>query len=125
MKIIFLHMTLGLANRGSEVVVGEIATALASHHDVLVLQSGPVGKTKYHAKRVYPLQAAPPPAPQNLLDKCLFRLGLDTRAHEVATFTHAALPEIAAFAPDIVVAVNGARQVATLRHLQGRTLKAK
>ena len=108
MKIAFLHMTLGLVRRGSEVVTEEIATALAARHDVLVLQSGPVGKTKYHAKRVHPLRSAPPPAPRSVLEKCLFRLGLDARTREVAAFTRAALPAIQAFAPDIIVAINGA-----------------
>ncbi len=118
-------MTLGLVRRGSEVVTEEIATALAARHDVLVLQSGPVGKTKYHAKRVHPLRSAPPPAPRSVLEKCLFRLGLDARTREVAAFTRAALPAIQAFAPDIIVAINGARQVSLLKGLQGVTLKAR
>ena len=125
MKIAFLHQTMGLTDRGSEIVTGELASALARHHRVLVLQSGPAKPAAYQTKRVYPLDIAPHAAPRNFVEKFTFRFGLDPRTRAVAVFTHAAIPAIRAFHPDIVVAVNGPVQVRILKHLQGPTLRGR
>lgn len=122
MKIAFLHMTMGLVNRGSEISTGIIASALSSSHSVLVLQSGVVKKSAYQAKRIYPLASAPPAAPRSLLDKILTRLTLDQNSREVYRFTIHCLNELKEFAPDIVVATNGATQ---LRVLKSSGLKSK
>lgn len=122
MKIAFLHMTMGITDRGSEVVIDQLATALAQHNEVLVIQSGPTQPKPYQVKRVQPMNIAPPPAPNKFFDKLLFRMHLDQESGAVAEFTRASLPEIKKFNPDIIVAVNGSLQ---LHILQGLALQAK
>lgn len=122
MKIAFLHMTLGLVDRGSEVVTDLAASSLASKHQVLVLQSGPLSKKAYQVKRVYLLTSAPAVAPTNIFEKLLFRTHLNLAARLIKAFTLASLPLISKFQPDIIVAVNGSSQ---LRILQSQSLKAK
>lgn len=122
MKIIFLHMTMGVVERGSEIVVDSIASELSIRHDVLVIQSGKSSGKSYRVKRVMPFDSSPVPAPSNILNKLLFRLHLDDQSGRVAEFTKAAIPAIAKFNPDIIVAINGSLQ---LRMLQGQTLQAK
>lgn len=122
MKIIFLHLTMGLVERGSEISTDLLASELAKKHDVLVIQSGPAGPKPYRLKRVMPLNKAPAPAPRTLLDKLSSRLYLDTASFQIRRFTRAALPTITQFAPDIIVSTNGSPQ---LRILQGQALQAK
>ncbi|MFH2019653.1 MAG: glycosyltransferase family 4 protein [bacterium] len=62
-----------------------------------------------------PLRTPPIFAPQTLLEKLSFRLGIDDNTKKVATFTSLALPELKKFAPDVVVAVNGDNQVKFLK----------
>lgn len=116
MKIAFLHMTMGLVDRGSEISTGIIASELAKGHEVLVLQSGESKKdTVYKTKRILPLQTAPSPAPKNLVDKLLFRLGLNQQNILVKKFTLATTPSLEQFAPDIVVVTNGSSQLRLLK----------
>lgn len=122
MRITFLHLTMGLIERGSEISTDLLASELAKRHDVLVIQSGPVGQKPYRLKRVMPLNKAPAPAPRTLLDKLRSRLYLDDGSFQIRRFTRAALPTITQFAPDIIVATNGSPQ---LRILQGQALQAK
>lgn len=122
MKIAFLHLTMGLVERGSEGVVDQLATELSKNNKVLVIQSGKAVKKEYVVKRVYPLDDAPSPAPKNILDKLLFKLHLDDESGKVAEFTKASIPTLLDFGPDIVVAINGSLQI---RILQGCTLKGK
>lgn len=122
MRIIFLHMTMGIVDRGSEVVVEELATELSKKNEVLIIQSGKAKQKSYKIKRIMPLDTAPIPAPTSILDKVLFRLHLDDESGRVAEFTKAAIPEIEKFNPDIIVAVNGSLQ---LRILRGSVGKAK
>ena len=128
MKILFLHLTMGLVERGSEISTDIIATALAKDHEVLVIQSGPQKPKPYHVKRIYPLGVAPPAAPTSLIAKLSFRLGLDLESQTVIRFTRAAIPLIQSFKPDIIVATNGAPQLAILQaclRRQGLALQAK
>jgi glycosyltransferase involved in cell wall biosynthesis len=120
MKIAFLHMTMGIVERGSEVVVEELATELSKKNEVLIIQSGKAKQRPYKIKRVMPLDTAPIPAPTNILDKVLFRLHLDDESGRVVDFTKAALPELQKFNPDIVIAVNGSLQLRVLRGLVGK-----
>ena len=122
MKIAFLHMTMGITTRGSEVVVDNLATALSKKHEVMVIQSGKAEPKPYLVKRVYPLSEAPAVAPLNVIDKLMFRLHLDSESGAVAQFTKKVLPPLVSFDPDIIVAINGPLQV---RLLQGLALKAK
>ena len=122
MKIAFLHLTMGITTRGSEVVVDNLASALVKNHEVMVIQSGKAESKSYVIKRVYPLNIAPVVAPKNILDKLFFRLHLDSESGAVADFTKATEPVLQEFNPDIIVAVNGPLQ---LRILQGLSLKAK
>ena len=59
MKIAFLHMTMGLTDRGSEVVVDQLASSLSKRHDVMVIQSGEIAKKSYMVKRVMPIDKSP------------------------------------------------------------------
>lgn len=111
MKIAILHQSLGLINRGSEISVQIIATELAKKHKVLVLQSGPVTKGLYPAKRVMPQTIAPPAAPRNIVEKILYRLAWDQRSRIVKEFSSACLPHLTKFMPDITVVTNGADQL--------------
>lgn len=122
MKILFLHMTMGLTNRGSEVVVDELASELTKKHDVMVISAGKLDAKKYQFKRVYPIDIAPPTAPASLLGKIATRMHLDAESGAVANFTHAAIPDISAFAPDIIVCINGYTQ---LKILRGQALPSK
>ena len=122
MKIAFLHMTMGIVERGSEIVIDNLATELSKKNDVLLIQSGKSVDKSYRVTRVMPFESAPVPAPSNILNKLLFRLHLDDESGRVAEFTKSALSAISKFDPDIIVAVNGSLQ---LRILQGLDLKAK
>jgi len=122
MKIIFLHMTMGLESRGSEISTEILATELAKKHEVLVIQSGPITKHRYSAKRVYPLQSAPSPAPVDLIGKIRSHLYLDDASLKVKEFTVSSLPLINKFDPDIIIATNGLPQLYVLR---GEVPKAK
>jgi len=115
MKIAFLHMTMGLVERGSEGVIDQLAGALAKQNKVLVIQSGKITKKDYMVKRVHPLVAPPSPSPKNIIDKFLFRLHLDDESGHVAEFTKTSLPVLTQFDPDIVIAVNGSLQVKILK----------
>ncbi|EKD80023.1 MAG: glycosyl transferase, group 1 [uncultured bacterium] len=122
MKIVFLHMTMGLVNRGSEISTDLLARSLSKNLEVLVIQSGPITQKPYTVKRVYPLQSAPSPAPTTLVQKSRSRLYIDDASLKIKQFTIAALPSIHHFGPNIIVATNGLPQ---LRILQGQTLQAK
>lgn len=115
MRILILHMTLGLSNRGSEVTTDLFATELSKKNEVLVLQSGKVDHDRYKAQQVYPLAKAPVAAPINLLMKLAFRLSLDPRSRCVAHFTRAALPHIQKFNPEIIIATNGVVQLRIIK----------
>lgn len=115
-------MTMGLVDRGSEISTDLLATELAKNHEVLVIQSGPVTKKSYSVKRVYPLKAAPPVSPKNIVDKLLFRLHLDKESGSVIEFTQSAIPIIKNYDPDIIIATNGSIQLQLLMRM---TLKAK
>ncbi len=120
MKIAILHMTIGLARRGSENVTEQVAEQLAKHHTLLVLQSGPVTNNSYPSKRVMPLSVAPAPAPVNFFDKLLFRLHLNESAQLTRRFTSLCYRELKSFDPDIVIAVNGSDQIRLLRGIVPR-----
>lgn len=122
MKIAFVHMTMGLTDRGSEVVVDQLASSLSKRHDVMVIQSGNTTKKSYTVKRVMPIDMSPVGSPKNIFEKLLFRLHLDRESGMVVDFTRTALPVLSQFNPDIIIAVNGPLQV---RILQGQALQAK
>lgn len=122
MKIAFLHMTMGITTRGSEVVIDNLASTLSKKHEVMVIQSGTIEPKPYIVKRVYPQSVAPSVAPKNILDKLLFRLHLDSESEAVTKFTSEAESILAKYDLDIIVAVNGPLQV---RLLQRQALKAK
>lgn len=115
MKIAFLHLTLGLVDRGSEVVTDLVASTLARKHQVLVLQAGPLTNKPYEVSRPYTLTSAPIAAPRSLIDKLLFRLHLNSGAQHVRRFTTAAIPHLRLFAPDLIVCINGASQIKILQ----------
>lgn len=115
MKIAILHMTMGLVDRGSEISTDLIARLLSRRHKVTVIQSGPVNKKPYQTVRAYPHTSPPPVAPRNILDKVLFRIGLDSNSKAVGEFTRQALPFLEQLQPDIIIATNGAGQVKILK----------
>lgn len=120
MKVAFLHMTMGLTNRGSEVVIDSLATALSKKHNVLMIQSGKVMSKSYEVKRVYPQSVAPPAAPRTLLEKLLFRLHLDAESMAIVKFSNKAVSELTKFDPDIIVTVNGPLQVRIVQDIVQR-----
>lgn len=111
MKILILHLTMGLVERGSENSTDLIASKLAQDHQVLVLSAGKLAGKNYPTKRLYPLNTAPSPAPTNLLEKFLYRLQIDSRSRLVGEFTLACLPAIRKFAPEVIFVTNGAVQL--------------
>lgn len=118
MKIAFLHMTMGLVERGSESVIDQLATELAKKHEVLAIQAGKPTAKAYRVKQVRPLNKVPHPAPRNLLDKLLFRLHVDEESGKVIEFSRAAIDVLQDFKPDIVIAVNGSLQIRLLKSLK-------
>jgi len=115
MKIAFLHMTMGLTNRGSEISLGLLASSLCKKHEVVVLQSGKVTHQKYQQVQVHPLTVAPPTSPQNIFEKILLRLRMDKESKQVVEFTHSCKKYLSEFDPDIVVATNGSLQLKILK----------
>ncbi len=118
MKIAFLHMTMGLIERGSEVVVDSLAQALSKKHEVLVLQSDKVSQKPHKVVRIDVLTVAPPAAPTNFVDKIAFRLHVDRESGLVASFTGATEDQLSSFDPDIVVAINGPLQLKILKRMR-------
>ena len=114
MKICFLHMTMGMVNRGSEVSTHLIATELAKKNDVLVIQSGITTNNAYQSKQVYPQESIPVTSPSNFFEKIMFRLHLDNGSGRIAEFTKLAVGAINKFNPDVVIAVNGSVQIKVL-----------
>jgi len=114
MKIVFLHQTLGLVSRGSEISTDLLASSLAKKHDVLVLQSGKVSPKPYQAKQITPLKSAAPAAPTTIFDKVRTHLYLDKASLLVKEFTKQCIPIINKFKPDIIVATNGYPQLSIL-----------
>ncbi len=123
MKIAFLHMTMGLIHRGSEIAVDAIAHGLSKNHDVMLVQAGPSAQTrittpkKYKIVRVFPLDKVPSSAPNNLLDKVLFKLHVDKESQSVVDFTNAAISKLASFQPDMIVAINGPLQIKIVKRV--------
>lgn len=115
MKICFLHMTMGIVSRGSEISTDLIATQLAKKNEVLVIQSGKISKKPYQVKRIFPQESAMAVAPRNLFEKIMFRLHLDEDSGRIAGFTREAIDAIRQFSPDIIIPVNGSIQIKVLR----------
>jgi len=111
MRIIFLHMTMGLVDRGSEISTDLIASKLALKHNVLIISAGKLSGKKYLHQRVYPLAHPPSSAPINLLEKIVFRLGFNQANRDIIHFTKQSLSAIREFDPDIIIPVNGASQL--------------
>ena len=107
MKIAFLHMTMGLVERGSEVSTHLLAQELSRRNQVVVYQSGPLGKNKYGQVMVAPLSEAPLVAPRSMIEKALFRVHWDRNSRLVNWFTRLAARQLIADKPDLVVCVNG------------------
>lgn len=116
MRIAFLHMTMGLVDRGAERAVDLISTGLSQKHQVMLFHAGSklTGK-KYASKRTYNLATPPPVAPSNILDKIIFRLYLDKSSREVIKFTLASINLIKVFNPDIIVCINGKIQLKIIK----------
>jgi glycosyltransferase involved in cell wall biosynthesis len=110
-------MTMGLIERGSEVVVDSLATELSKTHEVLVLQSGKVDKKSYKVKQIPGLSEVPQSAPTTLIEKIAFRLHVDSESGAVVQFTNSAEVSLRNFAPDIIVAINGPLQIRLLKKM--------
>jgi len=114
-KIAFLHFTMGLVNRGSEISTDIIATALGKQHQVTVFQSGPLISKVYKTICIHPLVQAPTPAPTNIITKLLSRLYLDNASITAKKFTQQCIPELQKLKPDIIIATNGLPQLKVLK----------
>jgi glycosyltransferase involved in cell wall biosynthesis len=122
MKIAFLHMTMGLVNRGSEVTTDLLCNALSQNHEILCIQSGQISKKAYKVKQGLSFTYSSSHFTKNFFDKILFRLKLDEESGAVAEFSRACVPLLKEFDPDIIVATNGSLQ---LKVLKGESLRAK
>ena len=100
MKICFLHLTMGVVNRGSEISTDIIANGLSKNHQVMILGGGDHKSKKYSYKRTYQLIKSPISAPKNIIEKILFRLYLDPQSSQIKKFTQSSLEEIKKFNPD-------------------------
>ncbi|GAB4027523.1 MAG: hypothetical protein Fur0011_5820 [Candidatus Microgenomates bacterium] len=116
MNILFLNLTQGLTDRGLERVVDLYATALCKNHQVTVVQAGPVKSTlPYATIRTGDLEHPPQAAPNNFLEKLLFRLESDPASIITREFTKGSLSAIKKLKPDVIIACNGAPQLKILR----------
>lgn len=116
MKLVFLNLTQGLAMRGLERVIDLYATELSNNHAVTVIQAGPIiSGRRYHTIRTHDLDLAPQAAPNNLLEKLLFRLESDPTSIETIKFTNDAMPELIKLDPDLIIVGNGAPQLRILK----------
>lgn len=124
MKIVFLHLTQGLIDRGMEQVVSLYARSLSRKHKLTLIQSGPIrSNLPYETLRCYPLTKPPQIAPHNFLEKLLFRLEQDPNSVATRAFTLAALPHLRKLQPDVIIACNGSPQLRLLRqHLPATKL---
>lgn len=115
MKIVFLHQTMGLISRGSEVSTQMIANALAKNHQVTVIQSGSKTKQSYQTIVINKITGLPPVTPINIFDKILSRIVMDKRSRMVSQFTSSCVPAINKIKPDVIIATNGAAQIRALQ----------
>ncbi len=102
MKIAFLHFYSGLASRGTEVFVHELADVLAKENQVIVFQAGvPIKNAHYQTGKVGSFSApkATPSLPETHLLKRFF---LDPTKLKQLIFTLQCLPAILRFKPDII-----------------------
>ena len=106
---------MGLVDRGSEISTDLIASKLAKKHKVMVLSAGKLSNKKYQHQQIPGPTTPPPPAPTNLLQKLLFRLGLNDANKEITRFTIASLPIVKKFNPDIIIPVNGAQELRIIK----------
>ncbi|MFC1653803.1 glycosyltransferase family 4 protein [Patescibacteria group bacterium] len=115
MKIAFLHLTMGLNNRGSEISTDIIASELSKGHKVLVVQGGLASKKTYQIKRPVRVRNSHKSAPQNIFEKIIFRLYLDKQSNLIKKFTEKSLKNLKQFNPDIIIPVNGKPQIQIIK----------
>lgn len=116
MKIVFLHMTLGLADRGSEISTLLLAGHLSKTEEVHTISTATLKSKSFIHHQINNIKNPPNPEPKNFLEKAIFRLSLDENSWQVKIFTRRALPLIRELEPDIIIPVNG--------HLQLRIIKS-
>lgn len=115
MKITFLHMTLGMVDRGSERSTILIAEKLGVLHEIHTISSSPLKSSSFTHHQIGELLSPPIPEPRNIFEKIIFRLSLDENSRHVVRFTRASLSLLKALNPDIIIPVNG--------HLQQRIVR--
>src|SRR4030042_3096308 len=106
MKIAFLHMYLGIIDRGSEVFVDELANLLAKNHEVTIFQAGKIkGTQKYKVIKIpTKFDWKKKPSSGTFWEKVL----MDYWAIKVMLFTLKIIPMILKEKFDIVIPINGA-----------------
>ena len=115
MKIVFLHLTMGVNDRGSEKVVDTLADTLSRKHTVTVIQGGLPTVKKYKIIRPFSVKHLPAVSPKSRWQKILFRLYLDSFSRLVSAFTASSLEHIKHLNPDIIIPINGAVQVKLIK----------
>lgn len=111
MRICFLHLTMGVINRGSEISTDLIANNLSKNNQILVLGGGDKKSKLYSYKKTYQLNRLHLLAPTNIFEKIRFRLYLDSQSQQIKKFTKSSLVEIKKFNPDIIIPTNGKAQI--------------
>jgi glycosyltransferase involved in cell wall biosynthesis len=103
MNLAFLHATLGMVDRGSEISTELIATHSAKKHQVLTLTA-----TTQKVTLSPPVNASP-------LNKITNRLYWDSYSHSIKHFTRSCLTRLKTFKPDIIIPVNGYPQIQIIK----------
>lgn len=105
MKIAFLHMYMGIINRGSEIVTSDLANKLAINNEVTVFQSGKAkGTESYKIKRIPIMLDWKKKSPSGTIWE---KLLINYWEMKVMFFTLKAVPFILKEKFNIVIPING------------------
>ncbi|MEK7113124.1 MAG: glycosyltransferase family 4 protein [Patescibacteria group bacterium] len=113
MKIAFLNVYSGVIERGAETFVKELASRLASKHEIFVFQSGVARGDELYIVKTIPTEIDL--SKVRNIKTIQGRLFLDYRSRRKALFTLKLLPALLRDKFDIVVPINGGWQPALAR----------
>jgi len=119
MKIAFLHYSMGVINRGSEISTQTLANWLAKRgHEVSVYQSGINGAQKYKIKRIKIPFKIRKKENVSFFGKLLNRLYLNGNNFLIFVFTVKTIKYLIKDKPDIIISTNGLCQMLVLKFLK-------
>lgn len=113
MKIIFLHYTCGLVDRGSEISTRLLANYLSSSgHSVWLFQSGKTKEGEKYSVQQISLPIKPSEGYHlTVIGKIFSRLYLDIKSLLVLLFSLKSIGEIIKIKPDLIIPTNGFWQI--------------